>query len=99
MEINGIGSLYKSALGSTGKAAASAADGAEFQNMLLDAMQDADQTDAADQLSTRELLTGGANNLSDAVIATEKADIALRLTVQIRNRVIDAYNEVMRMQV
>jgi flagellar hook-basal body complex protein FliE len=103
MEIGSIGSLYANAVGAAGKAPsateASEASEAEFQNILLDAMKDADETDAVDKQSTEELLSGDTNSLSDAVIATEKADIALRLTVQIRNRVIDAYNEVMRMQV
>jgi flagellar hook-basal body complex protein FliE len=33
------------------------------------------------------------------MIATEKADIALKLMVQVRNKIIDAYQEVMKMQV
>jgi flagellar hook-basal body complex protein FliE len=70
-----------------------------FQNILSDAIGAANGADAADQAGAQALLTGDVNNLSDVVIESEKADIALRLTVQIRNRVIDAYNEVMRMQV
>jgi flagellar hook-basal body complex protein FliE len=33
------------------------------------------------------------------MIAAEKADLALKLMVQVRNKIIDAYHEVMKMQV
>lgn len=44
------------------------------------------------------LATGDIDNLHSVMIATEKADIALQLTLSIRNKVIDAYREIMRMQ-
>ena len=39
------------------------------------------------------------NDISQVVIAGEKAGVALQLTMQIRNKVVEAYQEVMRMQV
>lgn len=97
MQINSVGTQYASALKALGSSSTGSAG--EFQNMLSDAIDAADQTDAIDQLGTAGLLAGDTNNLHEAVIESEKADIALRLTVQIRNKVVDAYNEVMRMQV
>ncbi len=52
----------------------------------------------ADQ-AVQQVHAGGEANLHDAMIALEKADIALRYTVQVRNKAIDAYQEIMRMQV
>lgn len=43
--------------------------------------------------------TGGPAALHDVMIAMEKADISLRLLVQVRNKAIDAYKEIMGMQV
>jgi flagellar hook-basal body complex protein FliE len=43
--------------------------------------------------------TGGPVDLHDVMIAMEKADISLRLLVQVRNKAVDAYKEIMRMQV
>lgn len=43
--------------------------------------------------------TGGNVNLHEMMIAMEKADISLRFLVQVRNKAIDAYQEIMRMQV
>ena len=45
------------------------------------------------------MLTGEADSIHSVVLAGEKAEIALQLTLQIRNKVLDAYNEVMRMQI
>jgi flagellar hook-basal body complex protein FliE len=44
-------------------------------------------------------LAGGEGNLHETVLALEKADIAMRVAMKVRNKVIDAYNEVMRMSV
>jgi flagellar hook-basal body complex protein FliE len=45
------------------------------------------------------LATGDETNISEVMIAAEKADIALKLMMSVRNKVIDAYQEVMKMQV
>jgi flagellar hook-basal body complex protein FliE len=43
--------------------------------------------------------TGESVNLHELMISMEKADISLRLMVQVRNKAIDAYQEIMRMQI
>ncbi len=97
MEVKSIGTSYanllKSVSGSQGDASG------DFRNILSEAIGQAETTDAATQANAEALLTGDVNNLHQAVIDSEKATIALSLTVQIRNKVIDAYNEIMRMQV
>ena len=40
-----------------------------------------------------------AGKTDKVLIAVEKADIALQFTLQVRNKIIDAYNEIMRMQI
>jgi flagellar hook-basal body complex protein FliE len=45
------------------------------------------------------LITGELDNLHDLTIAQEKADIALQLTLSIRNKIVDAYREIMRIQI
>jgi len=47
----------------------------------------------------QDLATGRTDNIADVMLSTEKADIALRLMVQVRNKMIDAYQEIMKMQV
>ena len=55
-------------------------------------LQQADQT-------VLDANTGGDVDLHEMMIAMEKADISLRLLVQVRNKTVDAYKEIMRMQV
>jgi flagellar hook-basal body complex protein FliE len=43
--------------------------------------------------------TGESVDLHEMMIAMEKADISLRLMVQVRNKAMDAYHEIMRMQI
>jgi len=45
------------------------------------------------------LASGQADNLHEVMIAVERASIALELTIAIRNRLVEAYQEIMRMQV
>ena len=47
----------------------------------------------------RQLAAGDATNLHDVMIRMEEAKLALQLAVQVRSRVLEAYQEVMRMQV
>jgi flagellar hook-basal body complex protein FliE len=49
--------------------------------------------------AAREFALGQAPSVHDTMIAMEKADISLRLTMKIRNKVVEAYQDVMRMQV
>jgi len=70
-----------------------------FANILSDALNTASIADAADKASALELLMGQSDDLSGLLLDAQKAELSLNLALQIRNKVIDAYNEVMRMQV
>ncbi|MFO7839127.1 MAG: flagellar hook-basal body complex protein FliE [Desulfosalsimonadaceae bacterium] len=69
--------------------------GQAFEKMFDQAAQNLEKADN----TALEVNTGGPANLHDAMIAMEKADISLRLMVQVRNKAVDAYKEIMRMQV
>jgi flagellar hook-basal body complex protein FliE len=47
----------------------------------------------------QQLATGETTDIADVKISAEKADIALRLMTSVRNKMIDAYHEIMKMQV
>lgn len=51
------------------------------------------------EILTTKLVTGEINNLHDVTIAAQKASIALQLTVQVRDKALEAYQEMMRMQI
>jgi len=70
-----------------------------FADILTESFNTANKTDAIDKNSTLQLLMGESDDLSGLLIDAQKAELALQLTLQIRNKIIDAYNEVMRMSV
>lgn len=71
---------------------------AEFNSLFNGLINKANEADINDKQQNIRLMTGEIDNLHDVLISAEEADLALRLTIQIRNKVIDAYNEVMRLQ-
>ncbi|MOA27281.1 Flagellar hook-basal body complex protein FliE [compost metagenome] len=46
-----------------------------------------------------EAAVGGDVDLHDVMIAAEKSSVAMQLTLQVRNKLVEAYQEIMRMQV
>lgn len=69
----------------------------DFASILKNAMGDVNNSLMDSEKMDNLLAQGKLTNVHDAVIAAEKASMALELTVQIRNRVVEAYQEVMRM--
>jgi len=51
------------------------------------------------QDSVRQLVSGETDSIHDVVLTASKADLAFRLVMEIRNRLISSYEEIMRMQV
>ncbi|MCB0383888.1 MAG: flagellar hook-basal body complex protein FliE [Bdellovibrionales bacterium] len=70
-----------------------------FADTLKDAVQNVNEMQQTADVAMQKLATGESKNIPEVMIATEKADIALKLMVQVRNKIIDAYHEVMKMQV
>ena len=69
-----------------------------FGDYLNNAISQVNDLQQQSVVSGEKLATGEADDLHQVMIATEKADLAFQLTVQIRNKVLDAYQEIMRMQ-
>jgi flagellar hook-basal body complex protein FliE len=73
--------------------------GGGFGGLLTDAMNKLDktQTDAAN--AAQQLATGQSNDISAVAMDVEQASLSLQLAVQVRNKVVDAYNDLFRMQI
>ena len=78
---------------------APADEGKSFSQFLSDAVADVNELQQQSKQASIDLATGKIQDVSEVVVATEKATIALQLTMQVRNKVLDAYQEIMRMQV
>ncbi len=68
----------------------------EYLQSALGQVSELEET--ANQLKN-DFAMGKTDNISDVLIASEKATIALQFTMQIRNKLLDAYTEIMRMQI
>jgi flagellar hook-basal body complex protein FliE len=73
--------------------------GKSFADTLKEAVATVNALQKNADVQAQNLATGRTDNVADVMIASEKADIALKLMVQVRNKIIDAYQEIMRMQV
>ncbi|MFN3696884.1 MAG: flagellar hook-basal body complex protein FliE [Pseudobdellovibrio sp.] len=76
-----------------------AGSGKTFADTLKDAIGNVNELQKTADIKAQELATGKTDDIAGVMLATEKADIALRTMVQVRNKIIDAYQEIMRMQV
>lgn len=73
--------------------------GASFADTLNQAISNVNQLQKTADKAAQDLATGRTDNVAEVMIATEKADIGLKLMMQVRNKIIDAYQEIMKMQV
>ncbi len=73
--------------------------GVGFADFLSEAMANTVATDSESKTSDIGMLLGEVQDLHTVGLTSAKADIMLNLTVQIRDRVVEAYQEVMRMQI
>jgi flagellar hook-basal body complex protein FliE len=74
------------------------AEGETFAETLGQAVNKLDQVQGNADAEARKV-AAGQGNLHEMALALEKADIAMRLALKVRNKVVDAYNEIMRMSV
>ncbi len=72
---------------------------ASFEQMLKQSLKDVDQLQIDADKTVQALATGQEQDIHNTMIAMEKADIAFRLLMQVRNKVISAYETIMRMAV
>ncbi|WP_040572384.1 flagellar hook-basal body complex protein FliE [Selenomonas flueggei] len=70
-----------------------------FGMYLKDALSEVNHLQLASEEQTKLLAAGEVQDVSQVIVAGQKADIALQLTLQMRNRALSAYQEIMRMQV
>jgi flagellar hook-basal body complex protein FliE len=70
-----------------------------FGSILKDAMRQVGELDSTASRSVENFLSGEGDDLHKTIMATQRADLAMELFLQMRNKVVSAYQEVMRMQV
>lgn len=69
-----------------------------FADMFSSAISDVNGLQKVAEKKNLDLAAGRIDDISEVMIAAEKATLALQLTNQVRTRVVEAYQEIMRMQ-
>ncbi|EGJ11374.1 MULTISPECIES: flagellar hook-basal body complex protein FliE [Rubrivivax] len=76
------------------------AQGGSFRSAMAEALQDASRNQLEAQRLQREVaLDNPTVSLEETMVAMQKAQLGFQATVQVRNRLVSAYTEIMNMQV
>jgi flagellar hook-basal body complex protein FliE len=69
-----------------------------FSGVLNNALQQVNQLNGGAEQQIGSLLKGGNVDMSTVMIAVEKADVAFQLMMQVRNKIVNAYQDIEKMQ-
>lgn len=73
--------------------------GLKFGEVLKDAIETANQLQRSSDTEIQNLMTGESQDLHATLIAVQKADLSFQMMMQVRNKIVAAYQEIMRMQI
>jgi flagellar hook-basal body complex protein FliE len=78
---------------------APSAAGSSFGNVLQAAIQHVEASSASAEAAVKNYLAGGPQELHSTILATQSAELDFEMFLQVRNKVVSAYEEIMRMQI
>lgn len=70
-----------------------------FADVLGRSVEKVNEMQAEANTAISELIAGRTKNIHETMLTIERADTSLKLMMQVRNKILDAYREIMRMQV
>jgi len=76
-----------------------AADGPSFKDFLVNSIREVNSMEMEAQHAVEQLQTGGDVNPAEVLTAVQKADIAFRMMIQVRNKMVQAYEEIKSIRV
>lgn len=94
--LGSIGSLSSSSGVTPG--ADSGSDGEGFGAVLKNALSQVNQLSGSAEQQVGTMLGGGNADMSQVMVAVEKADVAFQLMMQVRNKIVNAYQDIEKMQ-
>lgn len=77
-----------------GPAGAEQGQDPSFKAMMLDSIQQVNSMQLEADQAVEQMFTGGEVNPAEVMTAVQKADLAFRLTMQMRNKMMDVYHEI-----
>lgn len=100
MEINPLRpSDLAAAGGSAAAGSAGGSDAVSFKSLLGDALAQVNSLQQNADAGAVKLAAGEPVAIDEVMLAMQKADLALQLTMQIRNKLVEAYQDIARMQI
>jgi flagellar hook-basal body complex protein FliE len=93
-----LGKALQPGAGLTGSAKSSES-GPNFKDVLLDSLNQVNQLQEEASQGVERILTGESDNVAEVFTAVRKAGVAFDLLMEMRNKLLDAYNEMQRMQI
>jgi flagellar hook-basal body complex protein FliE len=76
----------------------SGAAGTSFSDVLSSAINQVEASRASANKSVEQFLSGDGDDLHSTILATQRADLEFQMFMQVRNKVVSAYQEVMKLQ-
>lgn len=70
-----------------------------FKDILMDAIKNVNSLEQESEKMTEDFIAGRTDDIHSVMIAGEKASISLQFITEVRNKVMEAYQEIMRMQI
>ncbi len=71
----------------------------QFADALKEAVASVNEHQKTSDMMTQKLISGGDVDLFEVMVAAQKASVTLNTTIEIRNKAVEAYQEIMRMSV
>jgi flagellar hook-basal body complex protein FliE len=73
-------------------------EGASFGDLLKNAVQGVNQLNQSATAQVNNMLQNGSGDVNSVMIAVEKADVSFQLMMQVRNKIVSAYQDIEKMQ-
>ncbi len=86
-------------IGTGDAAGAAGAGGASFKDVLMDNLRQANDAQVEATRAAEDAMTGDRNDIEGVIMATQKAENAFKMLQSLRNRMMEAYDEVKQMRV
>lgn len=74
-------------------------EGKSFKEVLAESIGEVQRLQTEADMTIKKLVAGEIKDVTEAVVAVEKADLSFQTMMTVRNKIVAAYEEIMRMQV
>lgn len=96
--LNKVGEILPRELQSGGSAAKKPVGGDSFADILKNAINETNELQISGEKASTDIATGQVKDLHQAAIAIDKAETSMKLMLEVRNKAVSAYKEILRTQ-